>query len=130
ADAVGHLELVRRIQRDPLLAARQRDRPDDLQESLRGGQPLQPGLVNEIDERRSAPVHDGNLGMVELDDDVVHAEAHQGRQQVLDGLDRAILQRKPGGVLDAPEVADRGRDLEPAEVGTTEANTVIYWGWL
>ena len=31
ADAVGDLEVIRRIERDALVAARERDRPDDLQ---------------------------------------------------------------------------------------------------
>jgi hypothetical protein len=35
ADAVGDLEVIRRIQRDALVAARERNRPDDLQ-VLRG----------------------------------------------------------------------------------------------
>ena len=40
ADAVGDLEVIRRIERDALVAARDRDRPDDLQVLARRLQPL------------------------------------------------------------------------------------------
>ena len=116
ADAVGHLEVIGRIERDALVAARQRDRAHDFQEPLRRREPLEARFVNQVNERRGAAVHDGHFGMVQLDDDVVHAQADERGQQVLDGLDRAVLQRKAGGVLDAAQVRDRGGNLEAAQV--------------
>ena len=78
ADAVGDLELVGRIERDALVPTRQGDRTHDLEEPAGRGQRLDPGLVHQIHERRSAAVHDRHLGLVQLDDDVVDAQAEEG----------------------------------------------------
>ena len=120
--------MIGRIERDALVAARQRDRAHDFQEPLRRGEPLEAGFVNQIDERRRAAVHDGHFGMVQLDDDVVDAEADERRQQVLDGLDRALLQRQARGVLNAAEMRDDRGNLEAAKVGAAEADAVIRPG--
>ena len=58
ADAVGDLEVIRRIERDALVAARQRDRPQDLEVLARRAQRLHAGFLNQVDERRRAAVHD------------------------------------------------------------------------
>ena len=59
ADAVGDLEVIRRIERDPLVALRQGNRAQDLQIAARGRQFLDARLVqDQIDERRGAAVHD------------------------------------------------------------------------
>ena len=63
--------------------------------------------------------------MVQLDDDVIDAQADKRTQQVLDRLDRALLQRKARRILNAPQVGDDGWDFEPPEVGPPEANSVI-----
>ena len=86
-DAVGDLEVIRRIDRDALVAARQRDRPQHLQVPARRVQPLDAGFLNQVDERRRAAVHDRHFRRVQLDDDVVDAEADERREQVLDRVD-------------------------------------------
>jgi hypothetical protein len=46
ADAVRDLEVIRRIERDPLLAAREGDRTDDLHEAPGRLQALHPGFLD------------------------------------------------------------------------------------
>ena len=112
ADAVGDLEVVRRVERDALVALAQGDRTQHFQELLRGRQPLDARLVqDQVDERRRAAVHDRHLGAVQLDDDVVDAEGRERSQQVLDGLDRDGLAGEAGGELDAAQVRDGRRAL-------------------
>ena len=75
ADAVGDLEVIGRVQRDPLVALRQRDRAQHLQIATRRRQLLDTRLVqDQVHEWRGAAVHDRHFGMIELDDDVVDAE--------------------------------------------------------
>ena len=57
--------------------------------------------------------------------DVVDAEADERGQQVLDRVDADGVARQAGGVVDAADVADRGRHLEAAEVGAAEADAGI-----
>ena len=110
---------------------RQGDRPQHLQVLPRDRQPLDAGLVqDQIDERRGAAVHDRHFGRVQFDDDVVDAEGGQGREQVLDGLDRHGFACEPGGVLDAAEVRDGRGDFEPPEVGALEPDPEIGRRWL
>src|SRR5436189_100090 len=67
ADAVGHLEVIGRIERDPLVAARDSDRPNDLEVLARRVEALYARLLNQVDERRSAAVHDRHFRRVQLD---------------------------------------------------------------
>ena len=48
ADAVRDLEVIGGVQRDPLVALRQRNRPDHFQVLPRRGEPLHARLVHEI----------------------------------------------------------------------------------
>ena len=126
ADAVGDLEVVRRIERDALVPLRQRDRPQHLQVAPRRRQPLDARLVqDQIHERRGAAVHDRHFGVVQLDDDVVDAEGGQGGEQVLDRLDRHGLARQAGLILNAAQVRDGGRNLEPAKIASLEPDAVV-----
>jgi hypothetical protein len=49
----------------------------------------------------------GTSGRVQLDDDVVDADADERRQQVLDRLDRDFVDRETGRELDPREVVHR-----------------------
>ena len=126
ADAVGDLEVIRRIERDALVAARNRDRPDDLQVLARRLQPLHARFLNQVDERRRAAVHDRHFRRVQLDDDVVDAHADERRQQVLDRLDRHFV-RAPGRSRSwmPARLCTRRRHLEVAEIGAAETDAEI-----
>ena len=125
ADAVGDLEVIRRVERDALVAARQRDRPDDLQVLARRLQPLHARFVNQVDERRRAAVHDRHFRRVQLDDGVVDADADQGREQVLHRLDRDFVDRQPGRELDPRQVVHRGGHFVVAQIGPPETDAEI-----
>jgi hypothetical protein len=126
ADAVGDLEVVRRIQRDALVALAERDRPEDLQVLLGGCQFLDARLVqDQVHERRGAAVHDRHFRAVQLDDDVVDAERRQRREQVLDGLDRHRFTGQAGRELDPPEMRDGRRNFQTAQIGTLEPDPVV-----
>ena len=128
ADAVGDLEVVGRIERNALVAARQRDGPDHFQVSPGRREPLRARLVYEVDERRAAAVHDRHLGVIQLDNHVVDAQTHERRHEVLHRVDRCARARQARGVLDAGEVRHRGGNLEIAEVGAPETNAEIRRG--
>ena len=51
--------------------------------------------------------------------------ARQRGEQVLDRLDRDRFARQAGLILDAAEMRDRGRNLEPAQVGALEPDAVV-----
>ena len=68
--------------------------------------------------------------MIELDNDVVDAEADERGEQMLDGLDRAVFQRQARRVLNAAKVRDDCGNLEPPKVGPPEANAVVGRGRL
>ena len=129
-DAVGHLEMVRRIDRNALVAARQRERLENLQVAPRGWQPLDAGLMNQVDERGRAAVHDRHFRGVQFDDDVVDAEADERRQQVLDGADVHRSGRKAGREIDGAEMADVCGNFEAAEIRTPETDTKVGGGGL
>ena len=138
ADAVGDLEVIRRVERDALVAARERDRPDDLQVLARRLQPLHAGFLNQVDERRRAAVHDRHFRRVQLDDDVVDAQADERRQQMLDRLDRRP-RRAPGrsraecppdactvaGTSRSPRSVRRKRMPKSAGAGFSESVTLL-----
>ena len=130
ADAVGDLEVIRRIERDPLVALRERNRTQHLQIPARRLQAFHARLVHQIHERRGAAVHDRHFRAVQFHDDVVDAQGGQGREQVLDGLDRHRFAGQPGLVLNAAEMRHGRRDLEPSEVGPLEADAVVGRGRL
>jgi hypothetical protein len=130
ADAVGDLEVIRREQRNPLVAARNRNRPDDLQILARRLQGLQPRLVNQIDERRRAAVHDRHFRRIQLDDDVVDAHADERRQQVLHRLDGYLVARQPGRELNARQVVHRRGHLVVAQIGAAKTDTEVRRGGL
>ena len=93
---------------------------------LRGAwQPLHARFLNQIDERRGAAVHDRHFRRVELDDDVVDAQADERGQQVLDRLDRDVVARQARRELNAGEMLHRGRHLVVAEIGAAEADAEI-----
>jgi hypothetical protein len=120
ADRVADRETVARVQRDALVAARQFDRTRDAQEPPGHGLGLDARLVNQAHERRGAAVHDRHLGVIQLDHDVVDAEADQRGQQVLDRFDRPLVLRQRRRVLGGYHVARAGLDLGATEVGPLE----------
>ena len=125
ADAVGHAEMIGGIQGDPLAAARKLDGPHDLHESPRLLQRRNAGFVHQVHERRRAAVHDGHLGLIQLDDDVVDAEADERGEQVLDGLYRRIVLRQTGRVVNARHAVDPRRNFQAAQVEPPEDDAVI-----
>ena len=128
ADAVGDLEVVRRVEGDALVAARNRNRPDDLQILARRFQALHAGFLNQVDERRRAAVHDRHLGRVQLDHDVVDPRADEGGEQVLHRLHRHLVMRQARRQLDSSQVMHRRRHLVIAEVRTTKPDAEIGRG--
>ena len=81
--------------------------------------------MNEIDERRGAAVHDRHFRRIELDDDVVDAEADERREQVLDRVDLDGVACEAGRVIDAADVLHRGGHFEATEIAATESNAGI-----
>jgi hypothetical protein len=72
------------------------------------------------DVGEGAAIEDGDFEIVNLDDDIVDAEADEGGEKVLGGLNEYALAHEGGGVADAGDVATSGGDFEVVEVGAAE----------
>ena len=81
---------------------------------------LEAGGEDGGDVGERAAVEDGDFEVVDFYDDVVDAEADEGGEEVLGGLDEDALAHEGGGVGDAGDVAAGGGDLEVVEVGAAE----------
>jgi len=99
-------EAVERVKARPLVAIAHLDRLADPEEALRRALLLDPGALQQVDERARAAVQDRNLGTGEVDIQIVDPEARQRRHQVLDrrNLRAAALERAA-----QPRVGDRAR---------------------
>ncbi len=113
-----------------LSPARNHDRPDDLQVLPRRLQLLHARFLNQIDERRGAAVHDRHFRRVQLDDDVVDAEADERGEQMLDRFDRHLVARETGRQLNAGKIVHGRRHLEIAEVGPAKTDAEVRRGGL
>ena len=71
ADGVADLEVIRRVNRNALVAGRDLHRLQDLQVLARRGELLDARFLQQVQERRAAAVHDRHFAVIELDDDVV-----------------------------------------------------------
>ena len=126
ADAVGDLEVIRRIQRDALVAVGQRNRPQHLEEAARRRQLPDTRLIeDQVDERRRAAVHDRHFRMVQLDNRVVDAEGSERGEQVLNGFDGHGLARQAGLVLDPAKMRDGRRNLETPKIASLKPDAVV-----
>ena len=73
---------------------------------------LRPTLAEGLDVGQSAAVEDGQLEVVQLDDDVVDAHADERGEQMLGGGDEDALAHEAGGVADFGDVAAGGGNFE------------------
>ena len=73
-----------------------------------------------LDIRQRAAVQNGQLKIVQLDNDVVDAHADQRREQMFGGGDQHALAHQAGGVADLGHVASGRGNLEVVQVGAAE----------
>ena len=124
ADGVADLEAVGRIERGALVAVLHLNRLQNLHRLARCRLLAHAGILNQVDPRRGAAVHDRHFRMAELDAHVVDREAVEGREQVLDGLNRRLIGHQQGlQLLVAAQMGHRGGNLD-AEVGAQEPDAV------
>src|SRR3984957_8729216 len=71
---------------------------------------------------RGASVEDGQLQIVQLNDDVVDAHADQGGEKMLGGGDEHALTHDAGGVADLGDISAGGRNLVIVQIGAAENN--------
>src|ERR1051325_2354312 len=81
----------------PLIAPAHLDAARDAQEALGRGLLDDAGLLDEQHEWRCAAVHDWKLRSVEVDVEVVDAQAAERRHQVLDGVDLGAIAHETRG---------------------------------
>ena len=116
--------LCERIDADELVAGRgmlsDLDGLEDAEVLALAALALEAGGEDGGDVGEGAAVEDGDLEVVDFYDDVVDAEADEGGEEVLGGLDEDALAHEGGGVGDARYVATGGGDLEVVEVGAAE----------
>ena len=121
ADRVADLEVIRRVNRDALVAGGNLHRLQDLQILAAGGELLDARFLQQIQERRAAAVHDRHFAMIELDDDVVDAGGDERGEQVLDGFHRRAGLAEHRRVLHARHFARPSRESQrPGRCGGSE----------
>ena len=98
---IADAEVARRLDADRAVAVHDFDLAADAQHLALFALREDPGRADQVDERRGAAVHHGQLGAVDLDPDVVDAQAVERAEQVLD--------RAHGGVTAAELRRERGR---------------------
>ena len=79
-----------------------------------------PAFEKGLNVGQGAAVEDGQLQVVELDDDVVDAHADERGEQVLGGGDEHALAHEAGGIADLGHVAADGGNFEVVEIGAAE----------
>ena len=90
---------------------------------------LEAGGEDGGDVGERAAIEDGDLEVVDFDDDVVDAEADEGGEEVLGSLDQDALAHEGGGIGDAGDVAAGGGNFEVVQVGTAEDDAGTSGGW-
>jgi hypothetical protein len=85
-----------------------------------GGAGFESDFAEGLGVGERAAVEDGELEVVEIDEDVVDAEAEEGGEQVLGGGDEHALAHEAGGVADLGDVAAGGGDFESIEIGAAK----------
>ena len=81
--------------------------------------------MNQIHERRRAAVHDRHFRRVQLDDDVVDADAHERREEMFDRLNRHFVARERGGKLNPRQMLHACGHFVIADVGAPKPHTEI-----
>ena len=103
---------------------------EDLDEALGGVLLADARLLQEIDEGRSAAVHDGDFWRVQLDDDVINADTGERRHEMLNGGDaHAAVIDERGAELGVAHEVGACRDFgERVKVGAAEGDTAVGGG--
>ena len=117
-DLEAHREAVGGRQRGRALAGRYLDGLQHADGLARNRLLDDPGALDQEDERRRAAVHDRHLGPIEIDHDVVDAEARERRHQVFDGRDaKTVAVAEARAHLGGADVLVGRRHRRAANVG-------------
>ena len=119
-DLVGDAVAVAGIDADELVVLTNFDLAQDAEVFAAAPLDLDANALEGFDIRKRAAVENGELEVVELDDDVVDADADAGGEQMLGGGDENALAHQAGGVGDLGDVAADGLDLEVVEIGAAK----------
>lgn len=87
------------------------------------------GFFDELDVGTGGAVADGGLVGVHFDEGIVHAEADEGREDVLDGVDTHGAFGEGGGAFDGLDFRDAGVDEGlVGEIDAAELEAVAFGG--
>jgi len=78
------------------------------------------GAEEGFDVRKGAAVENGELEVIDFDDDVVDAHPNESGEKVLGGGDEHALAHKAGGVTHFGDVTCGSGDFEVVEIGAAE----------
>ena len=126
ADGLGKIDgvvdavAVAGVDADELVAVVDLDGLEDAEVLAAAALLLEADGLEGLDVGQGAAVEDGELEVVEFDDDVVHAVADEGGEKVLGGGDEHTLAHEAGGVADLGDVAAGGGNFKVVEVGAAE----------
>src|SRR5581483_8886425 len=108
------------IDSDELVALVNFDRFEDAHVFTAATLYANPFLEDRVDVGLCASVENGQLEVIDFDDDVVDAHADEGREQMLGGGDEHALPHEAGGVANLGDVAADGGNFEVVEIGAAE----------
>ena len=119
-DFVGDGVAVAGIHADEFVAFTHLDVLEDAEILAAAALRFEANFAEGLGIRKGAAIEDGELEVVEIDEDVVDAGSEQGGEQVFGGRDEDALAHEAGGVTDFGDVAAGCWDFEVVKVGAAE----------
>jgi hypothetical protein len=101
------------------------DRFEDAKVTALATKTAESSLIQELEERLCGTVKDGNLDVIQFDEDVVDAVGVGGGEKVFGGGEQNALLHKAGGVADAGDIVAVSFDGEIVEVNSTENDPAV-----
>jgi hypothetical protein len=113
-------EFVGGIDADAAAVFEDLDGFEDAEVAALAAETTEASLIEELEERLGGTVEDGNLDVVEVNEDVVYAVGIGGGEQVLGGGEEDTLLHEARGITDASHVVAVGFDREIVKIHPAE----------
>ena len=101
-------------------------RLEDFEEAAFSAEAANAGLIEQLHERLGGAIEDGNLDVININEDVVDAIGIGGGEQVFGGGEKDALPHQAGGVTDARDVLAVRLDRKVVEVNAAKHDTGVW----
>ena len=125
-DVATDVKFVGRIDADAATVFDDFDRFDYPEKSAATTQLAQAGAVDELHERLSGTVEDGNFDGVNVDENIVDAAGVDGGEKMLGGGEQHTFFHQAGGVADARDVLSLRFDVKIVEIRATKYDAGVW----